>query len=178
MTLHAVAAVGNPKLGSRTRDAAERMAAGLGVECEVIEIRELGPGLLDHEDPAVAEAVRRVKRADILIAASPTYKATYTGLIKLFLDRFEGTVGLEGVVGIPLMLGAAPDHSLACELSLKPVLVELGATCPAKGLYQLEGRYATDGTLEAWLGHWRETVIRATRGSWPIPESITGGATT
>jgi FMN reductase len=167
MTVKAIAAVGNPKLRSRTRDAAERLAAGLGVDCEVIEISELGPGLLRAGDPGVTEAVRSVKSADILIAASPTYKATYTGLIKLFLDRFEGTVGLEGVVGIPLMLGAARDHSLACELSLKPVLVELGAICPTKGLYQLEGEYSTDGSLEAWLARWRDVVLRATRASIP-----------
>ncbi len=165
MTVDAVAAVGNPKLGSRTRDAAERLAACLGVTCEVIEICELGPGLLSHDDQAVADAVRRVKRADILIAASPTYKATYTGLMKLFLERFEGTVGLKGVVGIPLMLGAALDHSLASDLLLKPVLVELGATCPTKGLYQLEGSYLTDGSLEAWLGLWREVVMRSIRVS-------------
>ena len=62
----------------------------------------------------------------------PTYKATYTGLLKLFLDRFA-TDGLRGVA-VPLMLGAGPAHALAPELTLRPVLTEIGGTT-VRGLY-------------------------------------------
>jgi FMN reductase len=165
MTLTAVAAIGNPKRASRTRDAAERVAVGLGASCDVIEIADLGPGLFDYGDAQVNEAVARVKRADVFIAASPTYKATYTGLIKLFLEQFEGGTGLAGVVAIPLMLGAAPLHSLAPEVSLKPVLVEIGATCPTKGLFLLENTYSDDGSIDAWLERWRDVVLGCVRKS-------------
>jgi FMN reductase len=39
---------------------------------------------------------------------------------------------LEGIVAVPLMLGAGPGHALAPEVFLKPVLAELGrcATLP------------------------------------------------
>ena len=65
------------------------------------------------------------------MVASPTYKATYTGLLKLFLDRFA-TDGLRGVA-VPLMLGAGPGHALAPELTLRPVLTEIGGLVPAGG---------------------------------------------
>jgi FMN reductase len=153
--------VGNPKPASRTRDAAERLAAALGAEATVIEVGELGPGLLGWGDPVVAQAVQTVQRADILIAASPTFKGTYTGLLKLFLDQFATATGLAGRVGIPLMLGAGPAHALAPELSLKPVLVELGAIAPAQGLYQLDSRYADDGSLDTWVERWGRAVLAA-----------------
>jgi FMN reductase len=155
--------VGNPKTASRTRDAAERLAAALDAEASVIEVAELGPGLLGFGDPGVAEAVARVQGADIVIAASPTYKGTYTGLLKLFLDQFATATGLEGQVGIPLMLGGGPTHALAPELSLKPVLVELGAICPTQGLYQLVSRSIDDGTREEWVRRWGPAVLAATR---------------
>jgi FMN reductase len=160
--MKAVAVIGNPKPASRTRDAAERLAAALGAECEVIEVTDLGPGLLGWGDPAVADAIARVQAADIVIAASPTFKSTYTGLLKLFLDQFPGATGMAGVVGIPLMLGAGPAHALAPELLLKPVLVELGAVCPTQGLYQIDRTYDSDGSLEGWIDQWSAAVTRST----------------
>jgi FMN reductase len=91
-----------------------------------------------------------VRSASLLIVASPTFKATYTGLLKLFLDQF-GAGELTGVVGIPLMLGAAARHALAPELSLKPVLVEIGCSCPTSGLYLLDSAYQDTPELDAWL---------------------------
>jgi FMN reductase len=157
--------VGNPKLASRTRDAAERLAAALDAKATVIEVAELGAGLLGWGDPVVASAVTTVQAADIVIAASPTYKGTYTGLLKLFLDQFGTATGLAGQVGVPLMLGAGPAHALAPELTLKPVLVELGAVCPAQGLYQLDSRYADDNSLADWVSRWGPAVHAAVRKS-------------
>ncbi|WP_328499835.1 NAD(P)H-dependent oxidoreductase [Streptomyces sp. NBC_00457] len=161
--MKAVAVVGNPKAGSRTRDAAERLAAALGLDCEVIEVTALGPGLLTWGDPGVTAAVEQVRSADLVIAASPTYKGTYTGLLKLFLDQFPTATGLAGQVALPLMLGAGPAHALAPELTLKPVLVELGATCPAQGLYQLDSTYTTDDSLPRWAGRWSRIVLDAAK---------------
>ncbi|WP_285115449.1 NAD(P)H-dependent oxidoreductase [Leifsonia sp. fls2-241-R2A-40a] len=150
--------VGNPKPQSRTRDAAERLAAALGARAETIEVSELGHGLLGFGDPLVREAVARVQEADLVIAASPTFKGTYSGLLKLFLDQFATADGLAGQVAVPFMLGAGPAHALAPELSLKPVLVELGAVCPAQGLYQLDSRYPEDGTLDKYVAAWGAAI--------------------
>ncbi|SEB10813.1 NADPH-dependent FMN reductase [Leifsonia sp. 21MFCrub1.1] len=155
--------VGNPKPQSRTRDAAERLASALGATSTTIEVSELGAGLLGFGDPLVADAVARVQDADLVIAASPTFKGTYSGLLKLFLDQFATATGLAGRVAVPLMLGAGPAHALAPELSLKPVLVELGAICPAQGLYQLDKRYAEEGALDTWLGAWAPAIHASLR---------------
>ena len=65
------------------------------------------------------------------MVASPTYKASCTGLLKLFLERFPGR--WQGVTAVLLMLGGHWKHALAANLLLKPILVELGAICPSAG---------------------------------------------
>jgi FMN reductase len=102
------------------------------------------------ESPAVSDAVAAVSSADFLVVASPTYKASYTGVLKAFLDRFPSG-GLAGSVAFPLMLGGAWQHALAPEVFLKPVLVELGALCPVRGLYLLESDYVDPSGLDEWL---------------------------
>lgn len=128
--------VGNPRPGSRTLAAAVHVA------------RELSGG----ESPGLV-----VDLADLVVVATPTYKGTYTGLLKLFLDRFS-TQGLRGVA-IPLMLGAGPALSLAPELTLRPVLVEIGACVPAPGLYVLESAYDDPAAYEPWLARARPAVF-------------------
>jgi len=147
-----VAVVGNPKPNSRTRQAAELVLERLtGAPADrVIDVVDLGAGLLKWGDPAVEEAVAAVKAAEVVVVASPTYKATYTGLLKLFLDHI-GTGDLAGVVAVPLMLGGGPGHALAPELLLKPVLVELGATAPTKGLYLIDRTWDDPAPVDAWL---------------------------
>jgi FMN reductase len=147
-----VVVVGNPKPMSRTRAAAELVAEKLtGVAPEhVIDVVDLGPALLGWGDPKVAEAKEIVKSADSLVVASPTFKATYTGLLKLFLDQF-GAGELGQITTFALMLGGSYTHALAPELSLRPVLVEIGASCPAPSLYLLDSEYDTSPDLDEWL---------------------------
>jgi FMN reductase len=157
-----VVVVGNPKPNSRTRSAAELVAERLtdAPPDRVIDVVELGAGLLGWGDPAVEDAVAAVKAADVLVAASPTYKATYTGLLKLFLDQI-GTGDLARVVAVPLMLGGGPTHALAPELLLKPVLVELGATAPTRGLYLLDKAWDDPAQLDPWLATAKPQVAAA-----------------
>jgi FMN reductase len=87
----------------------------------------------------------------LAVVASPTYKASYTGLLKSFLDWFS-TTDLEGVVVVPLMVGAGRQHALAVEVHLRPVLVELGATLPTRGLYVTEEQFEElDAVVAGWL---------------------------
>jgi FMN reductase len=151
--------VGNPKPRSRTYQAAhlvaERLAgrpAGLS-----IDLTDLGPALLDWSDQGIADLVAAVQASDLVVVASPTYKASYTGLLKLFLDRF-GTGSLSGVTAVPLMLGGHWKHALAADLLLKPVLVELGATCPTAGLFLLDSEWDTGPALDSWLEQARKQV--------------------
>jgi len=152
--------VGNPKPKSRTFTAAEVVLKKLtGREPDfAFDLADFGPELLDWNDRDVSAAVDRVKAARLVVVATPTYKATYTGLLKLFLDRF-GAGSLAGVVAIPVQLGADWRHSLAPEVHLKPVLNEIGASTPTRALYLLDSDARDDPragfgaslTLAEWL---------------------------
>jgi FMN reductase len=70
--------------------------------------------------------------------------------LKLFLDRIGGGT-LSGTLAVALMLGGDLRHSLAPEVFLKPVLTELGASCPMPGLFVLETEYAGSPAVASWL---------------------------
>jgi FMN reductase len=149
--------VGNPKPRSRTREVAEAVAAAAAAavglddaERFVIDLAEFGPLLFDSSSTRVRSAVERIAACPLVVVASPTYKASYTGILKLFLDQFA-TGSLAGVVAFPVMLGGAWLHALAPEVFLKPVLVELGATCPVRGLYLLDSDYHDPPGLDDWV---------------------------
>lgn len=152
--------VGNPKAGSRTLDAARLLAQQLtGAPAQQeLDLVTLGAALLDWNAPVLKEAVQVAAQSQLLIVACPTYKASYTGLLKLFLDNFAGQTGLQGVVAVPLMLGGSERHALAPDLLLKPVLVEIGATCPTPGLYLVDKSYDTDAALPAFATRWKPVV--------------------
>ncbi|MGO2110679.1 MAG: NADPH-dependent FMN reductase [Pseudoclavibacter sp.] len=149
---------GNPKPASRTlaaaRLVAEQFTDDPGSIGEV-DVVKLGSGLLGWGDDAVAAAVSQVASSDLIVVASPTFKATYTGVLKLFLDQFDTATGLAGVTAIPLMLGAGPAHFMAPEIHLKPLLVELGATVPCAGLFLNDKKFDEPGALDQWLGQWQ-----------------------
>jgi FMN reductase len=147
---------GNPKPKSRTLEAALLVAQKLCGQAPdvVLDLVEIGPHLLGWGDPVATRAVESVQRCDVAIFASPTFKSTYTGLLKLFLDQFPND-GLAGTLAFPVMLGAAMGHALAPDLLLKPVLVEIGASCPARGLYLLETDYTSDAAIDPWVARAR-----------------------
>jgi FMN reductase len=144
--------VGNPRPESRTLAAATYLARALtGSEPDlVVDLATLGPAVLDWSDETVTGLVEEVGAADLVIVASPTYKGAYTGLLKLFLDRFAGGTGLGGLA-VPLMLGGSPAHSLAPELALRPVLTELGASVPGRGLYVVDAQHDDPAAYADWL---------------------------
>jgi FMN reductase len=152
--------VGNPRVGSRTRLAADAVAgsleglaraAGRTVETQVVELAELAGELFAFPSEPSDAAVALARASDLLVVASPTYKATYTGLLKAYFDRF-GSNALAGVVAVPLMLGGAPIHTLAVDTHLHPLLLELGASCPTRGLFVLESELEQlDAVVAGWL---------------------------
>ena len=151
--------VGNPRTASRTRTVGEavarRVVAATGLAAvetfTVIEVADLGPSLFDWSSAEVKGLVGSLSASRLAVIASPVYKATYTGLLKSFLDWF-GQTGLAGVTAVPVMVGAAPNHALAVEVHLRPLLVEIGATVPTRGLYVLEDQIETlDAVIDPWL---------------------------
>jgi FMN reductase len=160
--LRVAVVVGNPKPLSRTWEAANRVAAAIdSARPWSLDLASLGPALLDWEAADVAAAVAAVADSDIVVVATPTFKATYTGLLKLFLDRFAGGTGLEGVVAVPLQLGSTMAHALSPELHLRPLLAELGAIVPAPALYLLDSVAAPDPVEQRWVARWAPTLRRS-----------------
>lgn len=154
---------GNPKPLSRTLAAGVKLAELItgSTPDNIIDVIALGPGLLGWGDPSVAEAVAAAKASDLIVVASPTYKGSYTGVLKLFLDQFETATGLENSVVVPLMLGAGPGHAMAPDLVLKPVLVEIGATVPCQGLYLLDATAHEPESSAKWRERWSHELLRA-----------------
>lgn len=157
--------VGNMKPASRTRDAglaiAEACSRYFGIAppiFDVIELGSLSSTLFGWGEPAVAAAKNRVLESQLLIVASPVYKASYTGLLKAFLDQF-GRDEMNALATVPVMVGAGPAHSLAVECQLRPVLIEIGACCPTRGLYITEGEVADiEGPVAEWLSVWGDAL--------------------
>lgn len=131
-----VVLVGNPRSGSRTRVVAEHIAALLpGTSGVVLDLAELTG--ISYTGEAVAadypdeDALDRVRGARVLVVASPSYKGTYTGLLKLFLDRLPH-LGLADVVALPISVAASAAHAAATAADLARLLRELGADVPAQ----------------------------------------------
>ncbi|MFG2003514.1 NAD(P)H-dependent oxidoreductase [Spirillospora sp. NPDC048911] len=167
-TVSFVVIIGNPRSGSRTATAAiaaaraVAAAAGIAADPEIIDLSALGPRLLRAEpSAAVEDALAQVLSADVILVASPTYKGTYTGLLKVFLDRVPGGA-LAGKAALPLLLLGAPRHALAVEVHLRPLLVELGASVPTPGLALLETQL---DRLDSLVAEWAAQISPAVRGA-------------
>jgi FMN reductase len=150
--------VGNPKPASRTRHVAEAVAEVLGVrevDRTVIDLADHADQMFRWPSDEMADLAETVAASDLLIVASPTYKATYTGLLKAFLDRF-GSDALAGVTAVPVMTGASAGHSMAPDAHLRPLLVELGALVPSRSLY-----FVTEhmNRMDALIADWASSSL-------------------
>ena len=160
-----LAVIGNPRPESRThglaRTLASEVAAALdGTVLEEVDLAVLGATVLDWGDATAGAAVKRVLAADVLVLSSPTYKGSYSGLLKAFLDRVGGGA-LAGAAAIPILLGGAPNHSLAVNVHFAPLLVELGAVV-AGGLFVLEADVDAFPTFAAgWVAERRALLAGA-----------------
>jgi FMN reductase len=142
-----VALVGNPRPGSRTAGIAELAVQDIAARLDAVAATiDLAVPDLDRE---AARAL--LVGARVLVVATPTYKASYTGLLKAFLDELP-SAALAGVVAVPLMTMGDAKHTLAADVHLRPVLLELGATCPTPALVVVgEAQDAPVATINVWL---------------------------
>jgi FMN reductase len=129
--------VGNPKPASRTRTVAESLVDHMfrsGHDIQVMDLAHYVDRIFAWPSDEMACLSARVAESDVAVFATPTYKASYTGLLKAFLDRYPAS-GLAGVTAIPVFTGADLTHSMGPDVNLAPLLVELGAIVPGRGLY-------------------------------------------
>jgi len=154
--------VGNPKPRSRTLSVAEavaeRVADATGASlARTVDLCDHADDLFKWPHEGLAALNDAVAASDFVVFASPTYKAAYTGLLKAFLDRYPNN-GLAGVTAIPVMTGGSPTHAMAVDTSLRPVLVELGASLPTRGLFFVMTQMAE---LETVVDEWADQNLKA-----------------
>lgn len=137
---------GSPSERSRSAallDAVALRLAVRGVRAEHLHIRNLNPQALllaDTGHHSIVQAVKQVEDANLLVVATPVYKAAYSGVLKVFLDLLPQSA-LQGKAVLPLATGGSPHHMLALDYALRPVLQSLGAK------HILPGIYATDSQV-------------------------------
>jgi FMN reductase len=160
-----VAVIGNPRPESRTHGLARTLVTEIatavdGIELEEVDLAVLGAAVLDWGDATAGAAVKRALAADVLVVSSPTYKGSYSGLLKAFLDRIGGGA-LAGAAAIPILLGGAPNHTMAVSVHFAPLLVELGAVVPG-GLFVLESDVDAFPSFAAdWVAERRALLVGA-----------------
>jgi FMN reductase len=134
---------GSPSPGSRTGQLTEQIGATLlaeGFKVRGINVRDLPPQDLIYgvgESPAVQAALQLVAQADGIVVSTPIYKASYTGVLKSFLDLLP-QFGLAGKVVLPVATGGTLAHVLAIDYGLRPVLLALAAQHVVSGLFILD----------------------------------------
>jgi FMN reductase len=171
------AGLGQP---SSTRLLADRLAAaterhlrerGVAPRVEVVELRDHAQDLTNHlltgfPSPKLQAAIDAMLGADGLIAVSPIFSASFSGLFKLFFDVVER----DGLAGMPTLIaatGGTSRHSLALEHALRPLFAYLNAATVATAVYAASedwgrGGLAADGSL----------VVRIDRAARELAQAV------
>jgi FMN reductase len=167
MTTRTLAVVsGGLSTPSSTRLLSDRLTAatvealrqrGDDATVEVVELREHARDLADNlvtgfANKALQTAVDTVAGADGLIAVSPIFSASYSGLFKTFFDVLDK----DALIGKPVLLGATAGtarHSLALEHAIRPLFSYLRAVTVPTGVFAASEDWAgSDGVDRALAG--------------------------
>lgn len=119
------------------------------VETRVVELRPLAHALTDHlltgfATGDLAEALQVVSSADAVIAVTPVFSASYSGLFKTFFDVLE-----QGALdGTPVLIAATAGsarHSLVLEHALRPLFSYLHAVVVPTGVFAASEDFGSAG---------------------------------
>jgi FMN reductase len=135
---------------------------GIQATVEVVELREHARDLADHlvtgfPDAALRGAIETVTGADGLIAVTPIFSASYSGLFKTFFDVLDR----DALASTPTLLGATAGsarHSLALEFALRPLFAYLRATVAPTAVFAASEDWAGGDGVSRALG---ERIRRA-----------------
>lgn len=125
-------------------------SAGIPATFELIQLRPLARDIAAHmltRVPSVEmeAAISSVITADGIVAVTPTFNASYSGLFKSFWDVIE--VG--AVEDIPMLLaatGGTARHSLVIDTAMRPMFAYLKAAPIATGVYAASEDWGSDET--------------------------------
>jgi FMN reductase len=115
---------------------------GIGIAPELINVRQLPSEALiqaKFDDTEIIEANKKVEDANIIVILTPVFKASFSGVLKTYLDLLPQS-GLEGKTILPIAVGGTFGHLLMIDYALKPVLTALGATHILKGAFILDNQ--------------------------------------
>jgi FMN reductase len=172
------AGLSNP---SSTRLLADRLTAatvaalrarGDDATVEVVELREHARDLADNlltgfPNGSLRTAVDTVSGADGLIAVTPIFSASFSGLFKTFFDVLDK----DALVGKPVLLAATAGtarHSLALEHALRPLFAYLRAVTVPTGVFAATEDWAGAG------GVGRALADRIDRAAGELADLVTG----
>lgn len=125
------------------------------VETEVVEVRDLAVEIAHSlttgfPGPALGAAIEAVREADGLIAVTPVFSATYSGLFKSFFDAVSGT-DKDALTGKPVLVaatGGSARHSLVLDHALRPLFAHLRAVVVPTGVYAASEDWGAEGLAE------------------------------
>jgi len=144
---------------SSTRMLADQMAGAvkahlgeMGAEAvlDVVDLRDFATDIANnmvtgYAGPALADVVARVSRADAMIAVTPTFSASYSGLFKSFFDVLDPKF----LDGMPVFFGATGGtarHSLVLDTAIRPLFSYLRARTMPTAVYASPEDWANSGT--------------------------------
>jgi FMN reductase len=131
---------GSPALPSSTGRLLDHVGgklAALGYRHSALQVRDLPARALLHADTtdlAIKRALAAVAAAEAIVIATPVYKASFTGILKVFLDLLPQD-GLAGKLVLPIATGGSQSHMLALDYALRPVLHALEARHVLTSIY-------------------------------------------
>lgn len=148
------------------------LAQALPIESRVIELSSLAPqfvGALHRSQlpGGVEDALQDIESADLLLVASPVYRASYTGLFKHLFDF----VHHEALIDVPVLLaatGGSDRHALVIEHQLRPLFSFFQARTLPIGVYASEPDFAEHQVASAAL---RERIALAVSRAVPVLRS-------
>ncbi|WP_327299251.1 FMN reductase [Streptomyces sp. NBC_01197] len=136
-------------LADRLAEATARALDENDVEVRVVEIRDLATAIANHlvagfPNPALRDAIDAVTEADGVIAVTPVFTASYSGLFKSFFDLVDNTA----LAGTPVLIaatGGTARHSLVLEHAMRPLFAYLRALVVPTAVYAASEDWGSDG---------------------------------
>ncbi|HET9649648.1 MAG TPA: FMN reductase [Microlunatus sp.] len=157
-------------LADRLAQAAANALVEFGehTEITVVELRDHAKDLANHfvtgfPSPALATVLRQVAEADAVIAVSPIFSASYSGLFKMFFDVLEP----DTLRDKPVLIGATGGtarHSLALEYALRPLFSYLHAVVVPTGVFAAPEDWASENVLAERLDRAGQQLARFVTG--------------
>lgn len=152
-SLRVVVVNGSPNERSKTMGLADlvtsRLKDLLPVELHRVDVYRLGHGFTgaatrEEVSPEVEHRIRLVEQADLLIAATPVFRASYSGMFKHFFDLVD-QYGLANKPVVLVATGGSDRHALVIEHALRPLFGFFQAATAPVGFYASAGDF--DGTV-------------------------------